>query len=130
MGLVAIIYCIRFETSLFVASYDSQGYGGGIRPASDLNSKSKLLYDWRFTANQFVLESSPLRLTTSNLNSILFSSYIAPVDHMCPVYKEPFLSHTETAWFPRIHLHGNMFADSFPSNITISFTKAVTETLS
>jgi hypothetical protein len=32
MGLVAIIYCLRFETSLFVASYDSQGYGGGIRP--------------------------------------------------------------------------------------------------
>jgi hypothetical protein len=26
------IYCLRFETSLFVASYDSQGYGGGIRP--------------------------------------------------------------------------------------------------
>jgi hypothetical protein len=24
--------CLRFETSLFVASYDSQGYGGGIRP--------------------------------------------------------------------------------------------------
>jgi hypothetical protein len=30
--LVAIFYCLRFETSLFVASYDSQGYGGGIRP--------------------------------------------------------------------------------------------------
>jgi hypothetical protein len=27
-------------------------------------SKSVLLYDWRFTANQFVLASSPLRLTT------------------------------------------------------------------
>jgi hypothetical protein len=27
-------------------------------------SKSKLLYDWRFTANQFVLASSPLRPTT------------------------------------------------------------------
>jgi hypothetical protein len=26
-------------------------------------SKSKLLYDWRFTANQFVLASSPLRPT-------------------------------------------------------------------
>jgi hypothetical protein len=25
-------YCLRFETSLFVASYDLQGYGGGIRP--------------------------------------------------------------------------------------------------
>jgi hypothetical protein len=24
-------YCLRFETSLFVASYDSQGHGGGIR---------------------------------------------------------------------------------------------------
>jgi hypothetical protein len=27
-----IFYCLRFETSLFVASYDSQGHGGGIRP--------------------------------------------------------------------------------------------------
>jgi hypothetical protein len=28
---VTIFYCLRFETSLFVASYDSQGHGGGIR---------------------------------------------------------------------------------------------------
>jgi positive regulator of sigma E activity len=26
------IYCLRFEASLLVASYDSQGYGGGILP--------------------------------------------------------------------------------------------------
>jgi hypothetical protein len=32
MGLVTIIYTLRFETSPFFASYDSQGYGGGIRP--------------------------------------------------------------------------------------------------
>jgi hypothetical protein len=32
VGLATIIYCLRFENSLFVASYDSQGYGGGIRP--------------------------------------------------------------------------------------------------
>jgi hypothetical protein len=31
VGLVDIFYCLRFETSLFVASYDSQGHGGGIR---------------------------------------------------------------------------------------------------
>jgi hypothetical protein len=31
-GTVTIFDCLRFETSLFVASYDSQGYGGGIRP--------------------------------------------------------------------------------------------------
>jgi hypothetical protein len=30
-GLATIFYCLRFETSLFVASYDSQGHGGSIR---------------------------------------------------------------------------------------------------
>jgi hypothetical protein len=28
----SLFYCLSFETSLFVASYDSQGHGGGIRP--------------------------------------------------------------------------------------------------
>jgi hypothetical protein len=32
LWLVTIFYCLRFETSLFVAYYDSQGHGGGIRP--------------------------------------------------------------------------------------------------
>jgi hypothetical protein len=32
VGLLTAFYCLRFETSLFVASYDSQGYSGGIRP--------------------------------------------------------------------------------------------------
>jgi hypothetical protein len=40
----------------------------------------ELLYDWRFTANQFVLATSPLRLTTSNfcpqLNTCGHSSYV------------------------------------------------------
>jgi hypothetical protein len=31
LGLATIFYCLRFETSLFVASYGSQGHGGGIR---------------------------------------------------------------------------------------------------
>jgi hypothetical protein len=30
--LATIFYCLRIETSLFVASYNSQGHGGGIRP--------------------------------------------------------------------------------------------------
>jgi hypothetical protein len=29
--LATVFHCLRFETSLFVASYDSQGYGGSIR---------------------------------------------------------------------------------------------------
>jgi hypothetical protein len=34
------------------------------RSNSLVHSESELLYDWRVTANQFVLEPSPLRLTT------------------------------------------------------------------
>jgi hypothetical protein len=32
LDLATIFYCLSFETSLFVASYDSQDHGGGIRP--------------------------------------------------------------------------------------------------
>jgi hypothetical protein len=32
LELATIFYCLRLETSLFVAFYDSQGHGGGIRP--------------------------------------------------------------------------------------------------
>jgi hypothetical protein len=46
---------------------------------SKSKSKSKFLYDWWFTANQFVLASSPLRRTTSyffQLNSCDNSPYV------------------------------------------------------
>jgi hypothetical protein len=32
LDLATIFDCLSFETSLFAASYDSQGHGGGIRP--------------------------------------------------------------------------------------------------
>jgi hypothetical protein len=32
LGLATLFYCLRFETSIFVAYYDTQGHGGGIRP--------------------------------------------------------------------------------------------------
>jgi hypothetical protein len=41
LGLETIFYCLTFETSLFVASYDSQGHGGGIRPS--LHTRSRFL---------------------------------------------------------------------------------------
>jgi hypothetical protein len=50
VGLVTIFYSLRFETSLIVASYDSQGYGGDIRPRSTrdnlLNSRINSLYNF------------------------------------------------------------------------------------
>jgi hypothetical protein len=43
-------------------------------------SESELLYDWRFTANQFILETNSLRFTTSNfffqLNTCGHSPYV------------------------------------------------------
>jgi hypothetical protein len=53
LGLVTIFYCLRFETSLFVTSYDSQGHGGGIRPCLHMGisphslSESESCYDQR-----------------------------------------------------------------------------------
>jgi hypothetical protein len=45
-----------------------------------LGTESESLYDWRFTANQFVLAISPLRLTASNfifqLNTCGYSPYV------------------------------------------------------
>jgi hypothetical protein len=46
---------------------------------SESESESEVLYDWRFTANQFVLMTSPLRLKTNNLfqlNTCFHSSYV------------------------------------------------------
>jgi hypothetical protein len=42
MGLVTIFYCFRFDTSLSVASYDSRGYGGGIRVGNGLTPSDEL----------------------------------------------------------------------------------------
>jgi hypothetical protein len=45
-----------------------------------LGQSRELLYDWRFTANQFVLATSPLRLTISNfifqLNTCGYSPFV------------------------------------------------------
>jgi hypothetical protein len=48
LGLEIVFYCLQFETSLFVASYDSEGHGEGIRPRLHTSkSKSKSHCDWR-----------------------------------------------------------------------------------
>jgi hypothetical protein len=44
VGLATKFYCLRFETSLFVAPYDLQGHGGGIRPRHRLSCLRSSLY--------------------------------------------------------------------------------------
>jgi hypothetical protein len=52
LGTSDHILCLRFETFLFVASYDSQGHGGGIRPR--LHAGSRYIASGR-TAKKIVL---------------------------------------------------------------------------
>jgi hypothetical protein len=73
--LATIFYSLKFETSLFVASYDSQGYGGGIRPRLQMgftsNSKSKsdskLCYDRRSVGQPVLVQSTHVLLETRSL---------------------------------------------------------------
>jgi hypothetical protein len=59
-----------------------------------LLSESDLLCDWRFTANQFVLATSPLRLTTNN-----FFSKLNPCGH------SPYVTSSLTRrWVCRLQL--------------------------
>jgi hypothetical protein len=50
LGLATIIYCLRFETSFFVASYDSQGtvavapFVFKITPSQELHGKHRLQF--------------------------------------------------------------------------------------
>jgi hypothetical protein len=52
-------------------------------PATNSLSKSKLLYDWQFTANQFLLASSPLSLTTRD-----FFPLIEPLRSLCNILSD------------------------------------------
>jgi hypothetical protein len=38
LGLETIFYCLTFETSIFVTSYELQSHGGGIRPRFHMGS--------------------------------------------------------------------------------------------
>jgi hypothetical protein len=52
LGLATVFYCLRFETSLFVASYDSQGHCEGIRPRlhTGVSPASQLFCEPRYIA--------------------------------------------------------------------------------
>jgi hypothetical protein len=53
LGLATIFYCHRFETSLIVAPYDSQGHGGG----TQLASTRVTLPSWTLLHNHFARTS-------------------------------------------------------------------------
>jgi hypothetical protein len=69
LGLATVFYCLRFETSLFVASYDSQGHGGGIWPR--LHSSCSSLYSLGTDRTE---NTSP--------NSSIVASHSCHMDHV------------------------------------------------
>jgi hypothetical protein len=99
VGLVAIFYCLRFETSLFVASYNSQGYGGGIRPRlhTGLITVRQLSPFYNFGANG-------IEITTCNSSSAIVCLSVAV---------ETCVKFVATLWFlqayplPRIRVLGS-----------------------
>jgi hypothetical protein len=66
LGLATIFYCLQFETSLFIASYDSQGHGEGIRPRLHTG------YSWPFLMCLYLyrLRVNPTENTTFHNSSI------------------------------------------------------------
>jgi hypothetical protein len=98
--------------SLFVASYKLQGHGEGTGTRlhagilkTKSKSKSKLLYYWRISANQFVLGSRSLRTAItdffSQLNPCGYSPYVTSsltrkwvcLLWICLVFRQVYISH-------------------------------------
>jgi hypothetical protein len=63
VALVTIFYCLRFEASLFVAPYDSQGYGGGIRHRLHTGFFCYIIYKIQFLPQRKHI-TSPLQSPT------------------------------------------------------------------
>jgi hypothetical protein len=104
MGLATIFYCLRFETSLFIVSYDSQSCDGSIEPASTRDELTVIV--------GFSLYSLGSDHGTENIRSLAMNIAVPRGEHL--------LRH----WFyrklsdccMRFRLPGNVFTESFPSN--------------
>jgi hypothetical protein len=108
MGLVTIFYCLRIETSLFVASYDSKGYGGGIQPCLHTGFLSiRINFSPEFILNNIYNSSSYLTgthyVSTTKPNRLMLFGETVPVycenhtEHISVrTSQETYLSATKT----------------------------------
>jgi hypothetical protein len=82
MELETIFYCLRFEYSFFVASYDSQGYGGGIRTRLHMGLYYRFVINYVSPFYNFVKteQRSPLITVPLSLRAYSFSRKCAQRD--------------------------------------------------
>jgi hypothetical protein len=73
LDLATIFYSLSFETSLFVASHDSQGHGRGIRPRLHTGRQQCL------TTSRYIASA---RAAQKNVSSIILRPLVAEVT--CP----------------------------------------------
>jgi hypothetical protein len=78
VGLVVIFYCLRFETCLFVASYDSQGHGGGIRPRLHTGGSLEFMNELPFISATRPEYKSPCRAVNCPILFCLLSRECFP----------------------------------------------------
>jgi hypothetical protein len=82
--------------------------------ASPAKSKSELLYHWRFTASQFILASSPLRLMTRDFFPLrpCSSTYVTSSrTRRCVCLLRILLGLSSSVLLPEDHIRGKAFAD-------------------
>jgi hypothetical protein len=143
LGLATTFSCLRFETSLFVASYDSQGYGGGIRTrlhtggTSFVSQSQRVRVTLRLTVSQsFCLGVEPrLGLMTryyvgesnENRKTEIKIWNIAPLPYKLSDML-PMLWRVSYRWYPnprssgRSHLQGRLYWLYFGTNEAYSWS--------
>jgi hypothetical protein len=109
--LATIFYCLRFETSHFVASYDSQGHGGSIRPRLH-TGLSQLSVTVGF---QLYNVGSNLAENTSTAYKWIFTTVV----YCCKHY-------LATGCLPRIRLRVKMFIEPLLINESINHNILIT----
>jgi hypothetical protein len=73
LGLAPIFYCLRFENSLFIAFYDSQGHGRGIQPRLHMGKLTDLTYPGQL----YSLRMDHIENIVSTSSSIVVPWFIA-----------------------------------------------------
>jgi hypothetical protein len=93
LGLVTISYSLRFGTSLFVASYDSQDYGGVIRLRLHTG------------ACQFSTDSLNITILHGGIIKQCFQQY----PYCCVVFDDPLLRNRFSCCCVHVHFRGTLF---------------------